>query len=60
MPEGSLKARDSQGSNKGLWMPGYVALPKSKKALPRKPIRPRSKGNAIIKRSILLKDPRTL
>jgi hypothetical protein len=49
MPEGSLKARESQGSTRGLWKAGYVTLPKFSEALTRMPIRPRSKGNTLIK-----------
>jgi hypothetical protein len=49
MPEGSLKARESQGSTTGLWKPEYMALPKFRETLNRVPIRPRSKGNTLIK-----------
>jgi hypothetical protein len=49
MPEQSLQVRESQGSTGGLWKPGYVALPKFREALTRVHIRPRSKGNTLIK-----------
>jgi hypothetical protein len=49
MSEGILKARESQGSNGGLWKLGYMALPKFREALTRVRIKPRSKGNTLIK-----------
>jgi hypothetical protein len=49
IPEGSLKPREIQGSTGGLRKPGYMALPKFREALTRVPIRPRSKGNTLIK-----------
>jgi hypothetical protein len=49
MPEGSLKARESQGSTRDLWKPRYESLPKFREALTRLPVRPRSKGNTLIK-----------
>jgi hypothetical protein len=49
MPEGSLKSMESQGRTGGLWKPGYMALPKFREAPIRVPIRPRSKGNTVIK-----------
>jgi hypothetical protein len=49
MPEGNLKARDSQGSTGVLWTPGYMALPKSGKTLTRMPATPRSNGSTLVK-----------
>jgi hypothetical protein len=44
-----IKIRENQCNTGGLWQPGYEALPKSREALTRVPIRPRSKGNTLIK-----------
>jgi hypothetical protein len=58
MAEGSLKARESQGSTRGLWKLGYMALPKFREALTRVRIRLRFKGNILIKEVNPLKGPR--
>jgi hypothetical protein len=50
MPEGSLKIRGrAKVVPGGSWKSGYMVLPKFREALTRVPIRPKSKGNTLIK-----------
>jgi hypothetical protein len=58
IPEGILKARESQGNTGDLREPWYVVLTKLREALTRVPIRPRSKGNTVIKEVNPFQGPR--